>query len=470
MRVPFAYENNADLMRRVLVPDPLPEARFEEACRHWRKSSGETLAEAIYRAGGLRREALENAFVEACGGLDMVETPPVAEIKGTEAHILRANGFVVVRQEEGCNWVAGGKELNPDLEPYIGKAATHWRWVLLSPVREGSDIEKALPADWPTGDNPGTTGVRLRNLLEEACMHEAHDVHFERQGRDLRIRMKCGEGMREMGQLHGHEMEQTLRLLKRWAGLSVAENSLPQDGRLRLGKEPGNRVFRASHLHTLDGESLVLRPVGSSDEVRGPEELDIPRELVALMRDTARYEKGIMLFCGATGSGKTTTGYALLKELVRLRLKILTIEDPVEYELEGATQSSVRANSGWDFASALKAYMRQDPDVILVGEIRDRESARLAFQSAMTGHLVISTLHASSIGHALTRLHGWEIPPGTTSESIRLLVHQRMVHEEGAVPRVIFKWEQPDTEALFARMQGHASTGPEPVRESLRLQ
>jgi len=470
MRAPFEYETNRAIIREVLVPDPLSREAFEVICEKWDSGAQDTLPEIICKGGWLSLEILETAFIEASGCGGVVRTGPVESPEGTEARILKANGFIVVHQGKGENLVAGGKELNPDLKAFIGKAAEKWRWVLMSPVRDapcGTVAQSPSPSLADTAETPR----RLRHLLQEARLFGARDLHFERTGGSLLIRIQGPSGMRELGTLSGPRMEKLLRLLKRWCGFSVADNLLPQDGRLRLVDHGEQQVFRASLLHTINGESLVLRPLGSPGDVREITNLGMPPELLSQIRDTVRHEKGILLLCGATGSGKTTTAYALLKEMAGSRVKILTIEDPVEYELPDITQSSVRADSGWDFPTALRAYLRQDPDVILVGEIRDTESARLAFRAAITGHLVITTVHSSSVEQVYSRLAGWGIEPGTAAESVRMIVHQRMRYGvDGPAPEVTFTWERPAEVDVYGKLAARSSGTARLVGQSLCFQ
>jgi type II secretory ATPase GspE/PulE/Tfp pilus assembly ATPase PilB-like protein len=243
-----------------------------------------------------------------------------------------------------------------------------------------------------------------------------------------------------------------MRYLKRLAGFTTADNPLPQDGRIRLGNEEREQtqLYRASHIRTVTGESLVLRTIGESEAVPPLERLGIPGELAALLREAAWQDLGLVLCTGATGSGKSTTLFSLLKEVAQAPLKILSIEDPVELEIPEVIQSSVDVERGWTFPAALRAYLRQDPDIIFVGEIRDKASAEGAARAALTGHVVLSTLHASSPLAALDRLRGWGLPAGLIAETVRLVSHQRLVDGTDNSGRMAeFQWLRVNPDAVY---------------------
>jgi type II secretory ATPase GspE/PulE/Tfp pilus assembly ATPase PilB-like protein len=243
------------------------------------------------------------------------------------------------------------------------------------------------------------------------------------------------------GEWEGERAHGCLCLLKLWAGLSTAADPLPQDGRILVEGAGRIRPFRISHLVTVDGESAVLRVLGEEDEVRGLEELGMPPELRGLLLDSVFHDPGLVLFTGPTGSGKTTTLYGLLKRIAAAGLKILTIEDPVEYGIAAAVQSAVNEAAGWTFDAAIRAYLRQDPDVLVLGEMRDRASAEAACRAALTGHSVLATLHAADAESAAARLAAWGIADGTVAEALRLVVNQRLVTDgPGGSRHAVYAW------------------------------
>jgi type II secretory ATPase GspE/PulE/Tfp pilus assembly ATPase PilB-like protein len=211
------------------------------------------------------------------------------------------------------------------------------------------------------------------------------------------------------------------------AGLNIAERRLPQDGRIRVSIRGKDVDFRVATSPTLHGESVVLRILDRQDVALDFEALGFDADLKALLRDAIGRPHGIALVTGPTGSGKTTTLYAALKEINTPDRKILTVEDPVEYTLEGVNQVPIRPQIGLTFAQALRAFLRQDPDVLMVGEIRDRETAEIAIQAALTGHLLLSTLHTNTAAAAVTRLLDMGIDDFLLTSTLHVILGQRLV-------------------------------------------
>ncbi|MEN8145022.1 MAG: GspE/PulE family protein [Gemmatimonadota bacterium] len=211
------------------------------------------------------------------------------------------------------------------------------------------------------------------------------------------------------------------------AELDIAERRLPQDGRIRLSVSGRRLDVRVSTLPSLHGESVVLRLLGSASARLSIDELGMPAGIRDQFLSAASRSHGIVLVTGPTGSGKTTTLYAALDHIRLGTEKILTVEDPVEYELPGAVQVSIRPSIGLTFASALRALLRQDPDVMLVGEIRDLETAEIAIHAALTGHLVLSTLHTNDAAGALTRLVDLGVEPYLVTSTVQAVLAQRLV-------------------------------------------
>lgn len=215
------------------------------------------------------------------------------------------------------------------------------------------------------------------------------------------------------------------------AALDIAEERLPQDGSFERRLSGSKHDFRVSVLPGVEGEGVVIRILGGS-QVTGQlasslDEIGMPEKLLTSLRAWAQRRAGIILITGPTGSGKTTTLYALLSEFDRSELKIVTLEDPVEYTLEGAHQIQVNPEIGLTFAQGLRAILRHDPDVILVGEIRDKETAEIALRASLTGHLVLATLHTNSAVGAFTRLADMGIPVYLIADAVLGVLAQRLV-------------------------------------------
>ncbi|MDB4881373.1 MAG: hypothetical protein JWL95_139 [Gemmatimonadetes bacterium] len=266
-------------------------------------------------------------------------------------------------------------------------------------------------------------------LLSEALNARASDVHLEAYPDALRVRYRVDGVLQEAPSPPKSMAPAVVSRLKVMADLDIAERRMPQDGRIRLTLQDRQVDVRVSTVPTLHGESVVLRLL---DKEAATGRLDL-ESLGMSSDDLARLQKvltiphGIVLATGPTGSGKTTTLYAALERLRTGREKILTVEDPVEYQLAGIPQVPVNEKVGVTFASALRALLRQDPDVMLVGEIRDGETAEIATQAALTGHLVLSTLHTNDAAGALTRLVDLGVAPFLVAATVEAVLAQRLV-------------------------------------------
>ena len=270
--------------------------------------------------------------------------------------------------------------------------------------------------------------VRLINaLLAQAVREGASDIHLEAFENDSVVRLRVDGILKDILTVQRALHSALVSRLKVMAKLDIAEKRLPQDGRIsiRLGERPID--IRVSTLPTQHGERVVLRILDKQGSRLDVGELGMDDALRARFEQIMHTPHGIILLTGPTGSGKTTTLYAGLSGLNRKRLNILTIEDPVEYDLEGVGQSQVQPKIGMTFASGLRSILRQDPDVVLVGEIRDLETAQISVQASLTGHLVLSTLHTNTAIGAVTRLIDMGVEPFLIASSMTALVAQRLV-------------------------------------------
>ncbi|NPA54618.1 MAG: Flp pilus assembly complex ATPase component [Aquificae bacterium] len=267
----------------------------------------------------------------------------------------------------------------------------------------------------------------VNNLLSKAVEENASDIHFEALKNVMKVRFRVD------GILHTVEtIPQDMKLavitrLKLISGMNIAENRLPQDGRISV-KVAGKEIdIRASSVPTQFGESFVLRLLGKENIDYSLESLGFYEDHINLIRQIVRKPNGIFLTTGPTGSGKTTTLYSILSELNSDDVKIITVEDPVEYEFKGINQINVKPDIGYTFANALRSILRQDPDIIMVGEIRDLETAEIAIQASLTGHLVLSTLHTNSALASISRLLDMGVEFFLLKASIIGLMAQRLV-------------------------------------------
>ncbi len=270
--------------------------------------------------------------------------------------------------------------------------------------------------------------VRLVNLLLiEGLEARASDVHLEGYADGLRVRYRVDGVLQAAPSPPPHLTAAIISRIKIMAELDIAERRLPQDGRIRLRLQNRQVDVRVSTVPTLRGESVVLRLLDKEKGRITLPELGMADDTLELFREVISRPHGIVLSTGPTGSGKTTTLYAALELLRTGKEKILTVEDPVEYELPGVPQVPVNEKVGVTFASALRALLRQDPDVILVGEIRDPETAQIAIQAALTGHLVLSTLHTNDAPTALTRLLDLDVAAYLVASTVDAVLAQRLV-------------------------------------------
>jgi type IV pilus assembly protein PilB len=265
-------------------------------------------------------------------------------------------------------------------------------------------------------------------VVKSAIKAGASDIHVEPMEKGVLIRHRLDGLLKEVMDLPKWVHEGLIARLKIMAGMDIAEKRLPQDGRVRVANEQGKEIdFRASTLRTLHGEKMVLRVLDQNRGVPPLEELGFSSAAFTDLRSFLKFQHGMILVVGPTGSGKTTTLCSALMSVQSERTNIITIEDPIEYQLPGINQTQVNEKIKLTFASALRSILRQDPDVILVGEIRDNDTAHIAMQAAQTGHLVLSTLHTDDAPSAVTRLTDIGIEPYVIASATIGIVAQRLV-------------------------------------------
>ena len=282
-----------------------------------------------------------------------------------------------------------------------------------------------------TSDDPEASVVKFVNqVIREAIVERATDIHVEPLDNDLRIRYRID------GILHEVAVPPQLRVLqsaiisrlKVMAHMDIAERRLPQDGRINLNTNSGFIDVRVSTIPTVNGESISLRLLSRSDSLQfGIERLDMSEKHVRTVKALLTQPNGIILVTGPTGSGKSTTLYSFLTSINAVTRRIITIEEPVEYRLQGVSQIDVKSEIGLTFANGLRAILRQDPNIVMVGEVRDFETAEISIRAAMTGHLVFSTLHTNDAVSGITRLLDMGIEPFLLASVVRCFLAQRLV-------------------------------------------
>lgn len=267
----------------------------------------------------------------------------------------------------------------------------------------------------------------LPKIMNEAKVLNSSDIHVERYDAFCRIRFRIDGKLVERYRFDKDRYPALVNRIKIQANLDIAEKRLPQDGRIRLVEGNDKTDVRVSILPTLHGEKVVLRLLNSNAESITLEQLGFSKQQLEIYQRSIQKPNGIILISGPTGSGKTTTLYASLKELNRENVNIMTVEDPIEYTLEGINQVQVKDDIGLTFSAALRTFLRQDPDIIMLGEIRDKESAQMAIRAALTGHLVFSTVHTNSSLGTISRLLDMDIPPYLVASTFNLSIAQRLV-------------------------------------------
>ena len=288
--------------------------------------------------------------------------------------------------------------------------------------REEIDLDR-LAAD--SEDGPV---IRIVNLiLVQALKDRASDIHIEPAEKSVRLRYRLdGNLMEASGPPKSLQLAIASRI-KILAGLNIAERRVPQDGRFRIRVSGKEVDLRISFLPTVYGEKIVIRILDKGSLAGSLDTMGLDDTTLGTFRKAIDAPHGMILVTGPTGSGKTTTLYSVLSELNRPEYNIVTVEDPVEYQLPGINQVAVKADVGLDFSSALRSILRQDPDIVMIGEIRDNETADIAVKAALTGHQVLSTLHTNDAAGAITRLDDMGIEPFLIASSILLTCAQRLV-------------------------------------------
>lgn len=269
----------------------------------------------------------------------------------------------------------------------------------------------------------------LEKILLDAKQMGSSDIHFEPYEKKCRVRFRMDGKLTEQFTVPLEEYPVLVNKIKIKADLDISEKRLPQDGRITVNTQGTEFDIRVSTLPTLHGEKLVLRLLSKDTGALDLEALGFSDTELQRYREGILNPNGIILISGPTGSGKTTTLYATLKQLNDDQTNILTVEDPIEYTLEGINQVQLRENIGLDFASTLRTFLRQDPDIVMVGEIRDVKTANMAIRAALTGHLVLSTIHTNSAWATISRLIDMGVPSFLIASTLNMSVAQRLVRK-----------------------------------------
>jgi MSHA biogenesis protein MshE len=433
----------------------ITEAQLEEALRE-QKRLGLKLGHALIELGFVEEDALLEAVAGQLGipFIDLDRTRPDGDVVRLlpETHARRFRA-IVLEERDGALLV--GMADPSDVNAYDHLTRLLRRRLQLAVVRESALLalvdrvyrqteeitrvaeelqeelgETAHDLDRMAEETAGaeTPVVRLlQSIFLEAVRSQASDIHIEPEENLLRVRQRID------GALHEHVLQEVriasalVVRLKLMASLDISERRLPQDGRFNVKVENRSIDVRLSTMPVQHGESVVMRLLDQSQGTPQLDALGMPERMVLRLRELIHRPHGLIVVTGPTGSGKTTTLYASLAELNRPERKLITVEDPVEYRLPRVNQVQVKTKIGLTFASVLRAALRQDPDVVMVGEMRDQETAEIALRAAMTGHLVLSTLHTNDAVSTAARLADMGAPGYLIASALRAVLAQRLV-------------------------------------------
>jgi type IV pilus assembly protein PilB len=449
----------------------LSRAQLSKALDEQRQYGGR-LGEALLRLGIMNEEQVTQSLAEHLS-MEYFHFDDISKVNLNVARMLdetiakrfclaaigESDGRVVIAMADPLNVIAIDTitlKIKRPIRVVIGSAAEIRKLIEL--VYHGSDIEEQRLRELvqTEGDGSGSDDERVESILEEAADAEsanedmagkapvirfvdlllsqavksrASDIHLEPQEKSMMIRMRIDGMLRDMVPPARHMQAAVLTRIKILSKLDIAERRLPQDGRLKIKASNREIDVRVSTLPTIYGEKIVLRILDASAATHALDKLGIEPELMTVLQKALDQPHGIMIVTGPTGSGKSTTLYACLNHVKDPTLNITTVEDPVEYRLGGINQVQVRPEIDLTFASCLRSILRQDPDIVLIGEIRDKETVEIAIKASLTGHLVLSTFHTNDAPSAITRLVNMGIEPYLLSSSLNLIIAQRLVRK-----------------------------------------
>ena len=433
-------------------------ARAEEidAALQKQNAGGGRLEDTLVQSGKLSPEMLARSLAAQLGYeyLDPVQNPPDPQValmipeatarRYTVVPVRLQGEALVVAMKDPRNVFAlddlkliTGREIVPAvmsekdivrlIERYFGNqdmANLNQRLAAESKTREA---RKEADLDFSAGLDDNAVVRVVDNLIREAALQEASDIHIEPTESAVRVRYRVDGALREQPELPKGSAQSILARIKIMGGLDIAERRVPQDGRIRFRKGSIDLDLRLSTLPTVYGEKAVMRLLQKAENIPEVEQLGFSEHNFGRYLEVIEKPNGIFLITGPTGSGKSFTSFSTLKRIARPEKNTTTIEDPIEYEIPGIVQSQVNVAAGMTFARALRAFLRQDPDIIFVGEIRDTETAKIAIEAALTGHLVLATLHTNDAPGAITRLSEMGVEHFNISASVVGVLAQRLV-------------------------------------------
>ena len=445
----------------LLVEAGLPRERLEE-CRRLAGQSGEPLDRVILSKEYLEEAKLLQAYARHLGyefvpRLEGIQVPPSFVNKIPVQFTRNYNLIALAEEREGLLKVATCSPLEPqpmddlaallgaEIEPVLAPKSEITTLIARAYRHKADGVDEALADVAEDGDIQGLASeieeaedvldvsnkapiIKLVNtILFQALKLRSSDVHFHPYPERTQVRYRIDGILYDMDSVPRKAHEAIVSRVKVMGKMDIAERRLPQDGRATIKIGDGEVDVRISSVPTTNGERIVMRLLDKSAKLYTLDEIGLSEKNLAMMRDYVTWSHGIILVTGPTGSGKTTTLYGAMSEIDTTQLNVLTIEDPVEYSLPGVSQVQVNVKKGLTFAAGLRSFLRQDPDVMMVGEIRDLETAEVAIRAALTGHLVFSTVHTNDAPSTVTRMVDQGVEPYLVASSLILVIAQRLV-------------------------------------------
>ncbi|TXG77370.1 type II/IV secretion system protein [Patescibacteria group bacterium] len=354
---------------------------------------------------------------------------------------------VYTASEEGIRQVLGQYDNSNIDKEVAGALGTHLEEEASEENKQKSDKKDAQSIETVVQDSP--ISKALTAILDYAATNRASDIHIEPLEKELKIRCRVDGILREIMKLPKSTEPPLVSRIKILANLKIDEHRIPQDGQFTITVNKRQIDLRIAISPVVWGEQVVIRLLDKTGTSLKLEDMGYRGRALRMLRTGAKRPNGMILTSGPTGSGKSTSMYALIQEIKNDSINIVTLEDPVEYKMPGINQIQVNPDVGLTFASGLRSILRQDPDVVMVGEIRDKETATLAVQAALTGHLVFSTLHTNSAAGILPRLLDMGIEPFLIASTVHTVIGQRLVRRIGT-ERDEYQSSEPETEAIHA--------------------
>ncbi|OBR95895.1 type II secretion system protein E [Clostridium ragsdalei P11] len=440
---------------QILVDEGVITEEVMEKALRMQKESGEKLGEVLVNMGFTTDEQIVNAVKEQLGipliNLDninvsqsIIDILPVSTAKKREAiPIDIVNGSLLVVMSDPLNYfaiedikVATGYHVKTaialrnsilkNIDKYYGKSKAQ---EAVQDYRKNF-ANRTVENDQELADETAAPVIKFLNtIIENAMLYNASDIHIEPDEKEMRVRFRVDGMLREIMRTDIDMLSAVISRVKIMASLNIAENRIPQDGRINFKVKQHTIDIRVSTIPTILGEKIVMRLLDKSSFSMNLEKIGLENDELMKLKRMITSPYGIIMVSGPTGSGKTTTLYSILNILNDVSKNIITIEDPVEYNLKGINQMQVNTKIGFDFASGLRSILRQDPDIILVGEIRDNETAEISIRSALTGHLVLSTIHTNNAVGTIGRLLDMGIKPFLISSTLAGVIAQRLVRK-----------------------------------------